>query len=53
MKCKHKFRTLSNAAGGWKTKPLIVQCDKCDKVYKDFYNGFWQVEIHDEEGEGL
>lgn len=34
MTCKHKFRTVSNASGGWQGKDALLQCDKCGQVYE-------------------
>lgn len=33
MKCKHDFKCISNASGGWQSKSALVQCLKCYTVF--------------------
>jgi len=48
MKCKHKFKTISNASGGWQSKNALIQCEKCLKVFSfdPIDNSLNEVEIN-------
>ena len=48
-KCKHIFKTLSDASGGWQSKNAIFQCTKCNKLFCSDGVTYWEITYEDNE----